>query len=69
MKVFKRPCKTVLNCSAFDKSILVPMNEIHDDRLLLARSLVMILIEVFKREMGLKSETFLAPSFFGINVM
>jgi hypothetical protein len=39
------------------------------DCILLASNLVIILIEVFKREISLKSETFLAPSILGIKVM
>ena len=53
MEIFKGPCKTILNGSAIDEPMMTKM----EPWSLLVRNLVIIFMELLRREMGLKSET------------
>lgn len=69
MKVFHGPSNAILDCSLFYEVIMVIVNKLRDDILKSVRNLVMIFIEVFNREIVLKSLTLEAPSILGIRVM
>lgn len=54
VKIFKSPCQTILDCSGFNKIILVFVNEVHDYLLQsVGQELCQNLIEVFNKDMGL----------------